>query len=274
PAGPADPGGPGADPGGLAGGGGEDPAGRRGLWLSELPDGMTRISGELEAEAAALLRTALDSLSAPRPAFDGTLDPRNPARRRADALVDLLGRPLDTAALPVTGGIRPHLAVTVPWAALLGGSGLPATTSWGQPLSREVLRRIACDASVRRIILDPAGVPLDVGRAHRTVTADIRQALIARDNGCAFPGCDRPVGWCEAHHIRHWIDGGHTSLDNSVLLCGYHHRTVHHQGWTVQLGPDRRPEFLPPAWIDPDRTPRRNPYTRHPHSLLYDVAAG
>ncbi|EIV94483.1 HNH endonuclease signature motif containing protein [Frankia sp. QA3] len=253
---------------------GEDPAGRRGLWISELPDGMTRISGELDPEAAALVRTALDPLAAPRPAIDGALDSRSPARRRADALVDLLGRTLDAAVLPAGGGIRPHLSVTITWAALVGGSGVPATTSWGQPLPREVLRRLACDASVRRIVLDPAGVPLDVGRAQRTVTPDIRRALIARDNGCAFPGCDRPAGWTEAHHIRHWADGGDTSLDNSVLLCGYHHRVVHHQGWTVQLGPDRRPEFLPPAWIDSHRNPRRNPYTLHPHGLLYGIAAG
>ncbi len=254
--------------------GGEDPAGRRKLWISELPDGMTRISGELDPEAAALLRTALDPLAAPRPAVDGALDPRSPARRRADALVDLLTRTLDAAVLPVGGGVRPHLAVTVPWLTLLGRSGVPATTVWGQPLPREVLRRLACDASVSRIILDPAGVPLDVGRSQRTVTADIRRALVARDNGCAFPHCDRPAGWTEAHHIRHWIDGGHTSLDNCVLLCGHHHRVIHHQGWTVRLGPDRRPEFLPPAWIDASRSPRRNPYARHPHDLLYGIAAG
>ncbi|EIV91859.1 HNH endonuclease signature motif containing protein [Frankia sp. QA3] len=252
----------------------EDPAGRRELWISELPDGMTRISGELDPEAAALLRTALDPLAAPRPAVDGALDPRSPARRRADALVDLLGRTLDAAVLPVGGGVRPHLTVTIPWSTLVGRSGVPATTGWGQPLPREVLRRLACDASVSRIILDPAGVPLDVGRTQRTVTADIRRALVARDNGCAFPKCDRPAGWTEAHHIRHWIDGGHTSLDNCVLLCGHHHRVIHHQGWTVRLGPDRRPEFLPPAWIDASRAPRRNPYSRHPHDLLYGIAAG
>jgi hypothetical protein len=254
--------------------GGEDPARRRKLSISELSDGMTRISGELDPEAAALLRTALDPLAAPRPAVDGALDPRSPARRRADALVDLLTRTLDAAVLPAGGGIRPHLTVTIPCSTLRGRSGVPATTGWGQPLPREVLRRLACDSSVSRIILDPAGVPLDVGRTQRTVTADIRRALVARDNGCAFPSCDRPAGWTEAHHIRHWIDGGHTSLDNCVLLCGHHHRVIHHQGWTVRLGPDRRPEFLPPAWIDASRTPRRNAYSRHPHDLLYGIAAG
>ncbi len=254
--------------------GGEDPAGRRRLSISELPGGMTRISGELDPEAAALLRIALDPLAAPRPAVDGALDPRSPARRRADALVDLVTRTLDAAMLPVGGGVRPHLTVTIPWSTMVGRSGVPATTGWGQPLPREVLRRLACDASVSRIILDPAGVPLDVGRTQRTVTADIRRALVARDNGCAFPTCDRPASWTEAHHIRHWIVGGHTSLDNCVLLCGHHHRVIHHQGWTVRLGPDRRPEFLPPAWIDASRTPRRNPYSRHPHDLIYGIAAG
>ncbi|ETA02485.1 hypothetical protein ThrDRAFT_02226 [Frankia casuarinae] len=247
---------------------GDAPADRRGLWITDLPGGSTRITGELDAEAAALLRSALDPLAKPRPADDGTLDPRTPAQRRADALVDLLHRTLATAALPVTGGVRPHLTVTVSWTALLGQGGTPATTSWGQPLPASVLRRLACDATVTRVVFDAASVPLDVGRAHRTAPADLRRAVIARDVCCSFPGCDRPPSWCEVHHVRHWIDGGRTSLDNLVLLCGYHHRLIHHHGWIVRIGHDRRPEFIPPPWVDSDQIPRRNPYSRHTSDLL------
>ncbi|WP_462186923.1 HNH endonuclease signature motif containing protein, partial [Frankia sp. CcWB2] len=253
---------------------GGDPADRRGLWLTDLPGGITRISGTLDAEAAALLRSALDPLAGPRPGDDGAADPRSPARRRADAFVELFHRVLGAGVLPVTGGVRPHLTVTVPWAALLGHGGPPASTGWGQPLPAGVLRRLACDASVGRVLFDAASVPLDVGRAYRTAPADLRRAVIARDVCCAYPGCDRPSSWCEIHHVRHWIDGGETSLDNLVLLCGYHHRFVHHQGWTVRLGPDRRPEFLPPPWIDPARKPRRNPYSRHTADLLHTAPGG
>ncbi|WP_041940050.1 MULTISPECIES: HNH endonuclease signature motif containing protein [Frankia] len=256
--------------GGNAGGGadGDDPTSRRHLSITDLADGMTRITGELDAEGAALLRTALDSLAAPSPAVDGTPDPRSPARRRGDALVELLHRALDASSVPVSGGVRPHLTVTVPWATLVGRGGPAAATSWGQPLPRSVLRRLSCDAEVSRIVLNADSVPLDVGRTQRTVPADLRRALVARDRCCAFPGCSRPPSWCQAHHIRHWTDDGTTCLDNLVLVCGWHHRFLHHHGWTVRLGADRRPEFLPPVWVDPTQTPRRNPYTRPLEALL------
>src|SRR5262245_53363598 len=89
-----------------------------------------------------------------------------------------------------------------------------------------------------------------------------RQGVLARDGGCAFPGCDRPPRWTDVHHIVSWVDGGATDLDNGVALCGHHHRLIHHSDWKVRLAPDRRPEFIPPPHIDPDQRPRRNAY--HP----------
>lgn len=53
------------------------------------------------------------------------------------------------------------------------------------------------------------------------------------DKGCSFPGCDRPPSWCQAHHIRHWIDGGVTDIDNLTLLCERHHHVVHTRGSTA-----------------------------------------
>jgi hypothetical protein len=139
----------------------------------------------------------------------------------------------------------------------------PGELGWGGPISAATVRRIACDAGITRIITDPAGVPLDVGREHRTVTAGQWAALVARDRGCAFPGCTRPPEWCHAHHRIHWADGGATDLDNLVLLCGHHHRVIHHSGWAITMADDRLPEFIPPPWIDPDQTPRRNTSPRY-----------
>ncbi|WP_261576340.1 HNH endonuclease signature motif containing protein, partial [Frankia gtarii] len=260
---------PGGGAGGEAGGakegsGGEDPtpdpADVRRFSLTDTAQGTTLLSGELDAEGAALLRTALDSLAAPRPAADGAPDSRSPARRRADALIDLVGRVLSAGAVPSAGGTRPHLSVTIPWSTLLATGASPAMTSWGLPLPRAVLARLSCDAEISRILLDPAGVPLDVGRTSRTVPAHLRRALTVRDQGCTFPGCDRPPSWCEAHHVIHWRDGGPTALHNLLLLCPAHHRQVHHDGWDIVFAGDRRPEFLPPYRIDPRRRPRRNPY--------------
>jgi hypothetical protein len=142
-------------------------------------------------------------------------------------------------------------------------STAPGELGWGGPISAEAVRRVGCDAGVTRVITDAASVPLDVGRESRTVTAGQWAALVARDRGCAFPGCTRPAEWCIAHHITHWADGGRTDLDNLALLCGYHHRVVHHGGWQVIMAADRHPEFIAPPWIDPDQTPRRNTRPRY-----------
>jgi hypothetical protein len=82
--------------------------------------------------------------------------------------------------------------------------------------------------------------PLNLGRATRVVQPAQRMALAVRDRGCVFPGCDRPLSWCDAHHLWHWVDGGPTDLDNLALLCRAHHRTVHEGGWQLTRGPDGR----------------------------------
>jgi Domain of unknown function (DUF222)/HNH endonuclease len=133
----------------------------------------------------------------------------------------------------------------------------------GAPISAAILRRWACDARILPVVYNSAGAVLDVGQERRLFTGALRRALIARDGGCTFPGCDRPPSWC-GHHIISWIDGGPTSLENAALLCGHHHRVIHAGAWMTRLGPDRHPEFVPPPHIDPARLPRRNHYHRRP----------
>ena len=139
----------------------------------------------------------------------------------------------------------------------------PGELQWGGLISPAAARRIACCASIQRVVLDPNGAVLDVGREHRTATPAQFAALTARDGGCAFPGCTRPPTWCIAHHIRHWIDGGQTNLDNLVLLCTHHQTVVHHHGWNIRINQDRLPELIPPPWVDPHRHPRRNNRPRY-----------
>jgi hypothetical protein len=87
----------------------------------------------------------------------------------------------------------------------------------------------------------PATQPLEVGRATRVVSPAQRTALGVRDGGCVFPGCDRPPGWCEAHHLRHWLHGGPTDLANLVLLCWTYHRAVHEGGQRLHPPHRRQP---------------------------------
>ena len=145
---------------------------------------------------------------------------------------------------------------------VLTGQLAAGTLDTGQTLSADTVRRLACDAAILPAVLDGAGQVLNVARQRRSFPAAIRRALVLRDRGCAFPGCDRPPRWTEGHHIVHWTTGGETSLQNGVLLCRRHHRGIHHDGWQVRIAGDGHPEFTPPAWIDPQQHPRRNTYHR------------
>jgi hypothetical protein len=91
-----------------------------------------------------------------------------------------------------------------------------------------------------------ASQPLDVGRSTRVVQPAQRAALTVRDGGCVFPGCDRPLAWCDAHHLWHWTNGGPTDLANLALLCRAHHRAVHEGGWRLARGPDGGFTATPP----------------------------
>ncbi|MEU4333992.1 DUF222 domain-containing protein [Micromonospora lupini] len=229
----------------------------RHVTLSTLADGRLRLTGTLDSETAGLLRAAIDPLTAPT----GPDDQRSPGQRRHDALADLCRLSLRTGELPEHGGEPAQLVVTTSFDGLVRQFGA-GTLDSGFGLAPETVRRLACDAAILPAVLGSAGQTLDVGRQRRLITGPLRRALVLRDRGCAFPGCDRPPRWCDAHHIRHWADGGGTSLRNAVLLCGHHHRHVHRGDWAVRLGGDGHPEFVPPAWLDPDQLPRRNHYHR------------
>ncbi|MDA3647046.1 HNH endonuclease [Saccharopolyspora indica] len=225
-------------------------------------DGMTVINARLDREAGAKFRAALQPLAAPRPSENGEPDPRSPGQRNADALDALLDIAVASDRLPRSGGQRPHITVTIDFDDLAralrapGNGVLPGTlTATGQPITAATVRRLACDAEILPVVLGGDGLPLDVGRAERTAPPHVRAALLLRDGTCAFPGCDRPPGTPEAHHVESWIDGGPTDLTNLVMLCGAHHRAVHGQHWTITVEGDR-PVFTPPATVDPSRKAR------------------
>jgi hypothetical protein len=117
----------------------------------------------------------------------------------------------------------------------------------GTRVSAETSKRLSCDASVVGIAHGRDGSILDVGRRTRTIPPSLRRALEARDGGCRFPGCG--LRFTDAHHVKHWADGGETKLENLLLLCSHHHRLVHDLGWRVEWwgrGVDRHPAFLDP----------------------------
>jgi len=184
-------------------------------------------------------------------------DPRDHGTRLWDALVATTRHALATDLPPQTHATPARLLVTLDHQRLkdsLAAVGV-ATTADGTDLPPEVLRRLACDAEVIPAVLGSHSEVLDVGRLHRLVTPALWTALVIRDRHCTFPGCTRPPVMCHAHHLRHWTNGGATSLDNLALLCGHHHRGIHHTPWQIRLNPeDRRPEFSPPPLLDAEPT--------------------
>jgi hypothetical protein len=225
-----------------------------------------RLTGWLDRESASQVRAALDPLSAPRSAGREDAGPgpdlRSPGQRRADALVEVCRIAMACGELPDNGGDRPQVVVTVNLDTLRAQVGA-ATLDDGSPLSATAARRLACDAAILPAVLGSAGQVLDVGQQRRLFTGPLRRALILRDRGCAFPGCDRPPRWCDGHHMISWADGGPTSLNNAVLLCGHHHRLIHHSPWQVRQSPaDGLPEFIPPEYVDSQQRPQRNRYHR------------
>jgi Domain of unknown function (DUF222)/HNH endonuclease len=205
--------------------------------------GVFVLRGELDAEGGVLVKTAIDALSHGM----SRGETRTGSQRRADALVDLAATQLRCGDHRDVHGQRPHLMVTVSAETLRSGANAqPAELSGVGPIHPETARRIACDAVRTVVTVAPpadgatltAGstslTPLSVGRATRTIPAHIRTALNLRDQGCRFPGCDRPPAWTDGHHIIHWPDGP-TELDNLVSLCRPHHRAVHEQGWRIHI---------------------------------------
>jgi hypothetical protein len=224
----------------------------RHLSITNDGQGGVRLRGRGSVEDAAVLKAALAPLSAPEPHNDDPTcgqdgkDPRDHGTRTWDALVALAQRGLDSEQLPASHGMKPRIIVTIDLDNLKAGLGTGILET-GDRLSGWAVRKLACDADLIPGVLGSKGEILDVGRAHRLVTAALFTALILRDKHCAFPGCRRPPIACDAHHIVSWLDGGPTSLDNLVLLCRAHHTVIHNSGWQARLNPvDRRPEFKPP----------------------------
>ena len=226
--------------------------------------GRSPVSGHLDDLSAAAVRTAIQALSAPAPAVNGVSDPRTPGCRAAHALAHLCEWFLTHGDAPDTGGERPHLTVTLAYDTLLGQIGT-ATLADGGILSASQARRLLCDAQVLPAVLGGQSEVLDVGRSMRTASTAIRRALAVRDKGCAWPGCDRPPSWCDAHHIDWWErDFGSTRADRMALLCAYHHSEIHKSQWSIVMT-DGRPQFIPPRWLDPTQQPLRN--------TLHDIPA-
>jgi Domain of unknown function (DUF222)/HNH endonuclease len=217
----------------------------RKLTLSNFEDGGLFLKGVFDAVGGAAIRNALEPLAR----NCGKDDERPREKRLADALVELAGHALDAGVIPDRGSQRPHLQVTTSFETLLGRIGAPAADlDLALPISRKCLERLACDCNVTRILLDADSMVIDVGGSERIIKGARRTALNLRDRHCRWPGCDRPASWSQGHHLKHWVDGGSSDLDNLVLLCHRHHWMVHEGRWQIVKQQDGTYLTVPPPY--------------------------
>ncbi len=196
--------------------------------------GMGKILGEFDPERYEAITQAVEGQLARLANEGGVSKSQNLAAQAAFEL--LIGE-----ASGRRSGL-PHLNVVVDLATLQEGVSESSTreTAGGHPLPPESIARLACDAVVQRVLVDELKIPIDVGCKHRTATDAQWHALRAMYRSCAWWGCDRPLAWCQAHHIHEWEHGGNTDLCNLIPLCSRHHHAVHEGGWSVKLCPETR----------------------------------
>ncbi len=228
----------------------------RALHVHHDEDGTVIIRGRLEPEVGALLlkalaaaREALYQRARPRAVAnqptDPAVEPPSLAQQQADALALLAETALHQGLDPGAPGEHYQVVVHVD-AAVLVDPEQPgnAALDGGIRVSAETSQRLSCDAS--RVVMrhDEHGRAVEIGARTRTIPPALRRALLRRDRGCRFPGCRSPFG--QGHHVRHWAQGGPTTLANLALLCRRHHRAVHEGGYQMDRLPDGALRFQRP----------------------------
>src|SRR6202162_2881075 len=205
------------------------------LWVSKCEDGTVLLSATLDPEGGAAILTQLEPLAGK----SGAHDDRSREKRYADALVELASG----------GGSQAQIQVTTSLETLRGPPGAAAADLElaSVPISAKTVERLACDASITRIVLGSESMVIDVGRAKRTISGRARKALNARDKDCTWPGCERMASWCSGHHLQHWVHGGTNEPPNLTLLCNRHHWMVHEGKWQIVRGDDGRMLTIPPT---------------------------
>ncbi len=157
-------------------------------------------------------------------------------------------------------GSRPSADITIVQHLSADGTGAFAEVAGGGAIPQSVLEEHFCNAAIRGVVFSGEGVPLWHGHTKRLVTKAQMNALRARYGACG--GCGADMWICDGHHIRPVSQGGHTDIDNLMLLCWICHQKVHRHGWREV--PDGRGLYTiaPPERIHhgPARAPR--PATR------------
>jgi 5-methylcytosine-specific restriction protein A len=227
---------------------------QRYLNFTERLDGMVEVQGLLDKTSAGEWKAWIDAQT--RSMFQAKRetpwDVRTPGQMRVDAMVMLAHHALKCDA--PGSGVATTMVVRIDEESLRSRMGVGTCDSLQTPISASTLRAMAVDAGILPAVMGGASLPCDVGRTRRGATPAQRIALVERDGGCAW--CHAPASYCDVHHIKHWLFGGKTDLNNLVMLCVSCHHQIHFGRWRIEV---KQGEvwFTPPADFDPTRTPRK-----------------
>jgi len=191
------------------------------------PDGSVTINAEMTQEAGDLVMKALEIAMADQQKSGNADTEDSLFARQADALVAMAQSYLAGGSEQTTSTADHYqVVVHVDETALHDEGGK-------SELPIESVRRLSCDSSLVTVTENEHGDPLNVGRKNRVVSPQLKRALLSRDKTCRYPGCSHEK-WLDAHHVMHWVDGGETSLENTILICSKHHQLLHEGGFTIQ----------------------------------------
>jgi hypothetical protein len=244
----------------------------RGVRLRNTDAGHVRIEVTLDPADAALVLAAIDRVRDDLRDVTATAERASAETRarkvdrtipgRLDGLIALAERTMaparhsgggDMASGPVA-----QVVVHLDRAVLGPDDAREAYLDDGTRVSAETFRRLSCDSTLVALATGDSGEVLDVGRKTRVIPAALRRALSSRDRGCRFPMCSNQR-FVHAHHVRHWVHGGPTSLDNLVLLCSFHHRRLHEGGFTMSFEAGGAPRFFTPRGLQIHAVPEARP---------------
>lgn len=209
---------------------------RRRVRTYDTPDGGFAFSGLLYGDMAETARVALDAFRRP----DTPDEHRSPEQRSADAFEQLCAASLRVGEAPTRHGVRPHVIISMTVDELTLGDRGVARFGSGQPATLRQLRTLLADCTWSRVVLGPDSTPIEASTTVRTVPAGLWRALVTRDGGCTWPGCDAPPNWCDvAHGAVAFSDDGQLSPGNAALLCRRHHRRFDLGAWRIVIEGDR-----------------------------------
>jgi hypothetical protein len=174
------------------------------------------------------------------------LMPRSDAQRRFDALYAIFERAAATA--PDAKGAVPLVNLVCDVATLerylAGDLAVPADprqrrceTAGGIPVPPGDVIAAMIWGQVRRVVVDSAGVVINMGRRRRLFTGNAKQAVLLQSSRCVVAGCAAPIRRCQADHLTEWHHHGLTDGANGAPMCGRHNRLKNH-GYRVHRDHD------------------------------------